>query len=130
MKNNLRTIISIAVLCLALGGASEASGQIKTGGYKAVPVADPGVKAAAEFAVQAKNEELEDAQIELEEILSAERQTVAGANYRLCLLIKAPGDGGEDVNVFIRAVIFRSLKGELSLKSWAEDDACGEQEGS
>lgn len=126
MNINLRKILIFTAICLALGGV-EAFGQIKTGGYKSVPAGEPNVKAAAAFAVQAKNEELEDVEISLEEILGAERQTVAGANYRLCLLIKMPGEDGEDASVFIRAVVFQSLKGEYSLKSWAEDDDCGEK---
>lgn len=126
MKNNLRIFLTISAFCLIFGCAISAFGQIKTGGYKSVSVSDAGVKEAAEFAVEQKASELEQ-EITLENILKAERQTVAGTNYRLCLEIYAPSEEAETdgVTLYIRAVIYKNLKGELKITSWEETD-CAE----
>ena len=107
--------------------ANVASAQIKTGGYKKVAVSDAGVVAAANFAVTEQGEK-QEATIEVASIERAERQTVAGANYRLCLEVNiADGNSDEPVTQFINAVIFQSLKREYSLKSWEEVDDCDEK---
>lgn len=126
MKNNFRKIFAAAVFFIALTCAVSAFGQIKTGGYKSVSVEDAGVNEAADFAVEQKAAELEQ-ELTLENIIKAERQTVAGTNYRLCLQIYTPGgDEDEDgVTLYIKTVIHRNLKGEFSITSWDESD-CGE----
>ena len=127
MKNKLRTFFQISVFCLIFGCAASAFGQIKTGGYKAVSVEDAGVKEAANFAVETKADELQQA-IQLEEIMTAERQTVAGTNYRLCLLVSSTTEDDDDITLFIKTVIHKNLKGELKITSWDEDpDECGEK---
>ena len=125
MKNNLRTLFTIAVFCLALGAAVSAFGQIKTGGYRAVSVSDQGVTDAADFALEIKASEM-DEELSLESIVKAETQVVAGTNYRLCLEIYVPAKEEETdgVTLYIQTVIFRSLKNEYSIKSWEESD-CG-----
>jgi hypothetical protein len=125
MKNNLRTIFTITVFCIAFGGAVSVFGQIKTGGYRSVSVTDQGVKDAADFALEIKADEM-DAEISLENIIKAETQTVAGTNYRLCLQLYIPAkeDETDGVTLYIKTVIFRSLKNEYSIKSWDEEN-CG-----
>lgn len=99
------------------------------GGYKPVAVDDPEVVAAAEFAVSERGRKLDSA-VKLISVEQAERQTVAGVNYRLCLKVEIEDkDNNVDVTQEVRAVIFRSLKKEYSLKSWEEED-CGEDESS
>ena len=127
MKNNLQFIFSMAVFCLVFGCAVSAFGQIKTGGYKTVSVNDAGVKEAANFAVETKAAELTQ-EITLEGISKAETQVVAGTNYRLCLQISAPSENEDEdaVTVYIKTVIFKSLKGEFKITSWDEAD-CAEK---
>lgn len=126
MKQNLRKIFTGAVFFIALTCAVSAFGQIKTGGYKPVSVSDAGVKEAAEFAIQQKSAEMEQ-EIRLENILKAERQTVAGTNYRLCLEIYAPSenDGEDGVTLYIKTVIFKNLQGEYKINGWDEEE-CGD----
>jgi hypothetical protein len=126
VKNNLRKIFVLTVLCIALGGAASAFGQIKTGGYRSVSVNDPGVRDAVDFALEIKAEEM-DEELSLESIVKAERQTVAGTNYRLCLRIFVPSkeDETDGETLSIRTVVFRSLKNEYSIKSWEEADCAG-----
>jgi len=125
MKNNLRKIFSLAVFFLAVGGAVAAFGQIKTGGYRSVPVNDEAVRDAADFALEIKSEEL-DAEISLEGIVKAERQTVAGTNYRLCLklYISDREEETDGVTLYVKTVVFKGLDGEYSIKSWVEE-TCG-----
>lgn len=125
MKNTLRTIFIITAFCIAFGGAVSVFGQIKTGGYRSVSVSDQGVKDAADFALEIKASEMEE-ELSLEGILKAETQVVAGTNYRLCLQLYVPAKEEETdgATLYIKTVIFRSLKNEYSIKSWDEED-CG-----
>jgi len=127
MKNNLRTLFTMTVFCLAFGCAVSAFGQIKTGGYKPVSVSNQGVKDAADFALEIKASEM-DEELSLEGIIKAEAQTVAGTNYRLCLQLYIPAKEEETdgVTLYIKTVIFKNLKGEYSIKSWDEED-CAEK---
>jgi hypothetical protein len=88
------------------------------GGFKGVAADDPEVTAAARFAVGAQGQK-ESTTISLLSVVSAERQTVAGANYRLCLEVEAEG-GTQNV----MALVFKSLKKEYQLKRWEAAD-CG-----
>ncbi|MGC2236795.1 MAG: cystatin domain-containing protein [Pyrinomonadaceae bacterium] len=125
MKNNLQKIFSLAAFCFIFGCAASCFAQIKTGGYKSISVNDAGVRAAADFAVQAKSDE-QETDFSLESIETAETQVVAGTNYRLCMQIYVPGEEAETDGVtgFIKAVVFRNLKKEFSLKSWDEVEEC------
>lgn len=126
MKNDLRKLFTVTVFCIAFGCAVSAFGQIKTGGYKTIAPDEAEVSKAANFAVDAKAYELQQ-EISLENIFKAERQTVAGTNYRLCLEIYSPSaDEEEDgITIYIRTVIFKNLKGVYKITSWEESD-CGE----
>ena len=125
MKSNLQKTFASAALCLIFGGAVFA--QIKTGGYKIISVDAAEVEKAANFAVDAKSYELQQ-EISLENIFKAERQTVAGTNYRLCLEIYAPSeDENEDgFTIYIQTIIFRNLKGAYKITTWEESD-CSEK---
>jgi hypothetical protein len=124
MKNNLRLMIIFAAFGVILGCANLTSAQVKVGGYKKVAVSDAGVVAAANFAV-ADQGERDEATIELASVETAQRQMVAGTNYKLCLQVNiADGNSDDPRTLFISAVIFQSLKKEYSLKSWEEVDDC------
>ena len=111
----------------AVIGASAANNfaQIKTGGYKKIAVSDAGVVAAAEFAAQAQSEK-DEAGITVQNVKTAERQTVAGTNYKLCIeVLRIEADDDAEVQQFVQTVVFRSLKNEYTLKSWEEVEDCG-----
>lgn len=113
--------IAIAVTlatAFILSGSLTASSHAQLGGYRSVAVDDSTVVAAANFAVGKEEETTEG--IELDEILKAERQTVAGANYRLCLRVKL----GDDTQV-VQAVVNLNLQGQYSLTSWTPKDCDG-----
>ena len=58
--------------------------------------------------------------VTLVSIEHAERQVVAGLNYKLCLRIKIKGKTHN-----VTAVVYQNLKQKYSLTSWAEDDCKG-----
>jgi hypothetical protein len=116
MKKNIigGAVLLTAVLILVSG----AFGQVITGGYKAVSTDDAGVTGAADFAVSKRaetNSEQED--LALDSIDKAERQVVAGTNYRLCLTVSI-GDESQQV----QTVVYESLKQEYKLTSWTVAD--------
>ncbi len=123
MKNKLRIMFTISVFCLIFSGAVSVFGQPRAGGYKDVSVSTPDVKAAADFAIEKKASEMEE-ELSLEGIIKAETQTVAGINYRLCLQLYIPAKEEETdgVQLFIKTVIYKNLKGEYSITSWEEED--------
>lgn len=105
------TILSAAVMAsTGIPGAPAAAAVVVVqrpllGGYRAVAVDDEGVQAAAAFAAQSVD-------AELAEVTSAERQTVAGANYKISF---STSDGRS-----YNAVVFRALNGSFSVTSIEE----------
>ncbi len=126
MKNTLKMFLTLAAFAFIGVFAADNFSQVKTGGYKKVSKTDAGVVAAADFAAQTQSEK-DGAEITLQSIEKAERQTVAKTNYKLCIEVFRI-EAGDDVEVrqFIQAVVFRSLKKEYTLKSWEEAESCGE----
>lgn len=119
----------IAALGVIFGSVSASFGQIKVGGYKSIAVEDAGAVAAAEFAVKAQGEK-EEMTMSVESIRKAERQVVAGSNYKLCIEVYYPSEEAETDGVlqFIQAVVYQDLKGNYKLSSWAEADCAPEEE--
>lgn len=120
MKSDKSYAILAFAFVVVLTFASASFAQIKVGGYKAVSVEDATVVAAADFAVAAQTDKTE-VEIELGEIVKAERQVVQGSNYRLCMLVSSGGDEA----FYVQAVVYRDLKRAFKLTSWAESN-CGE----
>lgn len=125
MKISLRFMTALFVLSVAFGSVIVGLAQNRpiVGGYKEAPTDDQEVKGAAEFAVGAQGEK-ENITITLRSIEHAERQVVAGMNYKLCLRV-GKGDDPEDADV--KVVVFRNLKKEYTLKSW-DEETCSEAE--
>ncbi|MBK7391859.1 MAG: hypothetical protein IPI64_00995 [Chloracidobacterium sp.] len=99
----------------------------KVGGYKEIAKDDAGAQAAAAFAVSSQAEKTSRS-IELVLVHKAERQIVAGSNYRLCLKVTSQGEDGEaDVTHFVQVVVYQNLKREYSLTSWTKSD-CDEDD--
>lgn len=99
----------------------------KVGGYKEIPKNDAGARAAAEYAVSAQAEK-NGKTIELISVANAERQIVAGTNYRLCLKVTSQGEKNEaDATHFVTVVVYQSLKQEYKLTSWENSD-CGDDD--
>ena len=81
------------------------------GGYSTVGLSDD-IKAAAEFAVQ-EQAKRDAVVLELSDISKAERQIVAGVNYRLDVVVKQSGSLRK-----ASVVVFKDLKSHYKLTSW------------
>lgn len=130
MSKGLRSAFVLAALC-ALFGAAVAAGARRqgpvVGGYKQAAADAPEVVSAAEFAVAARSRSSKR-KVGLRSVESAERQTVAGVNYRLCLKVEEEDtENNVDVTETVRVVVFKSLKNAYTLKSWAAEDCAGEE---
>ena len=110
------THISAFAVMFAFASANFAQ---MVGGYRAIAITDAGAVAAADFAVDAQSEKT-DMEIELGEIVKAERQVVAGSNYRLCMDVSAEGEAFG----FVQAVVYVDLKNNRKLSSWV-NSTCG-----
>ncbi len=119
-------IFAVAAAVLAFSG--DASAQRVLGGFKEIAATDATAKKAAEFAIAAEVKKTEK-EIELIEVIKAERQTVAGSNYRMCLKVSDSGAEGQDAaEVFVKVVVNIDLKGKYKVVSYEASD-CGEGEG-
>ena len=109
--------------------ASQANAQQRPllGGYKEIAKTDATAKKAAIFGVGAEAKRSEK-EIEFISIIKAERQSVGGTNYRMCLKVSDGGAEGQDAaEVFVKAIVNIDLKGNYKLLSWEASD-CGEDE--
>ncbi len=128
MKNQLKIFTLLAVIFMIGAATVNNQAQIKVGGYKKIAVSDAGVVSAAEFAAQSQGE-TEGAEISIQSIETAEKQTVAGANYKLCVEVFRLDDGADvEVREFIQTVVFLNLKKQMTVKSWEEVETCGAEE--
>ena len=105
------TVLLSACLWSVVVAADDFVPKILPGGYAPVEIGTE-VKAAANFAVgeQARREAVP---LTLVSIASAEKQVVAGTNYRLLLTVDR-GDSTRQAKV----VVFRDLNSHYSSKSW------------
>ena len=131
MRKGFRAALVLMMLGVVFGSMVAAAGARRqapvVGGYREVAADAPEVISAARFAVaaQARKQETE---IKLVSVETAERQTVAGVNYRLCLKVEeVDTQNNVEVTETVRVVIFRSLKNAYTLRSWQAED-CAEEE--
>jgi len=115
---NLRLFFSCGMLFLIMFVTSviPVSAQM-LGGYSDVSVTDPGVIAAANFAIHEQSEKEHvaggHAGLKLDEILSARQQVVAGMNYDLQLKVQI-----KNQNKIAEAIVNRNLHETYQLTSW------------
>ena len=102
----LRTLLLTALL-LAVTPVQQTFAALP-GGFSAVAATDAEALAAAKFAVAAR-----DAKLQFQTIETAERQVVAGLNYRLTLRVSDAGKARR-----ADAVVWRKLDGTHELTSW------------
>lgn len=131
MKQNTTPILLAVTFLFLLGLAMPAAAQIggpKVGGFSEVAVDDAEVVAAADFAVEkrAKDANLD---ISLLEIGKAERQVVAGMNFRLCMKVtlRASGSNEADEVTWVQAVVYKNLQRVYKLSSWTTSDCGGDE---
>ena len=124
----LPLLLTFAIFVAVLMFASDASAQgIKVGGYKDLVKTDAGARAAAVFAVDAIAKKTKGT-VELNSVLAAASQLVAGTNYRLCLKVTMSGAEDEpDVITTLTVFVNRDLKKKYTLGVWKEE-VCGDDD--
>ena len=117
------------ILGAAKATAAQQTEDLKTpvvGGYSTAEVTDAEVISSANFAIKAQAKK-QKAKIKLVAVSRAEKQIVAGTNYRLCLQVEMlENDKKTAVPQTVQVIVFRSLKQKYELKSWAIA-ACAEE---
>lgn len=122
MKKNFRFMVMVVAIGVILGGVNTVPGQL--GGYKPAAKDNEEVVAAAEFAVDEQSKK--GTTYKLVSVERAERQSVAGTNFRMCLKVGYhKEDDDVDATEFVKVVVNRNLQQEFSLISWAQED-CGD----
>lgn len=110
----LTLVLVTAALLVVVGCKSSAPEQPNykpVGSYNAAPT-DDDVRAAADAAVRAA---FPDGKAELVSIEKAERQVVAGLNYRMTMVVRH--NGAERTYA---TVVWRKLDGTHDVASWSE----------
>lgn len=124
MKIKFQIILMSAVFGLILGCTATNFAQTElpvpiAGGYSRVESNTAETVSAANFAVK-KQSKKQKAKIKLTKISKAEKQVVAGLNYRLCLQVETSEKNKKTViPQTIEAIVFLDLKQNFSLTSWA-----------
>lgn len=125
MKKYLKMLVLFTAFAVLVSGSIKVNAQVKVGGYKTVSARDAGVVEAADIAVSGQNASDDSIVYELVAVKTAQRQTVQGTNYRLCLQIIATDAETDTDYEYARAIVYRSLQGDYQLKSWTETKGCG-----
>lgn len=130
MKKSLQVVTILVALGLVFSSVLIGLAQQKRpilGGYQETDKDSPEVQEAAEFAVGEQGRK-QDATIKLVSVERAERQVVAGMNYRLCMKVEITAEGEDEATTQeVKVVVYRNLQKEYSLTSWEEAE-CGGNE--
>jgi hypothetical protein len=111
----------IIAIVISFGITTLAQTRPLLGGYKPAETDDAEVVAAAEFAVEARAEKNPEQEgLTLDSVDKAEKQVVAGTNYRLCLTVSL-----EDESQQVKVVVYQKTNKEYSLTSWTPEDCSG-----
>ena len=130
MKNILPIIIFCAAfviigLCASTNYAQQENPPL-AGGYSDASKTDAEVIAAAKYAVKTQAKK-EHAKIKYIAVTQAEKQVVAGMNYRLCLSVEVVEKGKKKPETkTIQTVVFKNLQQKFSLTDWSEN-GCGKE---
>lgn len=109
----LLVLVTISTICLPAAMGTPNQKTPVAGGYGAVSNADRDVVMVARYAIKAQRRKQRGA-ITLVRIERAEKQVVAGMNYRIILRVKNSGRIER-----VEAKVYENLKGKYSLSNWA-----------
>ena len=113
-------LAAATVLFEAAGQSSPRPAAVRPNAYRAVPTDDRDIRTALNFALgDQKRKNRNDSAVTLLSVLSAERQTSKGDNFRLCLSLTRRGRPDT-----ARTVVHRNVKQQWSVALWAWG-ACG-----
>jgi hypothetical protein len=122
MTGTAMFVAAATVLFEAPGQSSPRPAAVRQNAYRPVATDDRDVKTALNVALgDQKKKNRSDSAVTLLSILSAERQTSKGDNFRLCLSLDRRGRADT-----ARTVVHRNLRHQWSVALWAWG-ACGQQ---
>lgn len=98
---------------VAAAPAAPLTKPIMVGGYSLAPKTDALVVGAAKYAASAQSTKM-DTEFSVNEIIKAERQVVAGMNYRICMRVDVEGDEP----IMVSALVYQDLKRNYTLSAW------------
>lgn len=110
-----KPIFALSLLAALSVGIATASDQAICGGYSLTAASDRDVLSAAQFAVREASKQ-EKKTIKLVAISQAEKQIVAGVNYRMILIVSSGV-----LNRTVRAVVYQNLDSKYSLSQWSAE---------
>ena len=125
--NRTQFVLLITLCALALGAffvVCTKEPMPMLGGYANVSVADSDVIKAAEFAINAQSETVQQrgdrqpSKLQLLKILRAEQQVVAGFNYRLTLSVVDDGNHQRTAEAIVWEQAWRPNPYELTSWTW------------
>jgi Cystatin domain len=127
MKKIFHTRIILALVLVSLISSGVAAQGRVLGGSSKVSPTSADVVEAAEFAIGEARKKEEQTKIELVSVQTAERQSVAGTIYKLCMKVNI-----DDEEQDIKVVVFRALpqNGEApvwELQSWDHESCSGDK---
>jgi Cystatin domain len=120
-----RIILALVLVGLATSGVAAQGQRRILGGSSKVSPTSADVVEAAEFAIGEARKKEEQTKVKLVSVQTAERQSVAGTIYKLCMKVNI-----DDEEQDIKVVVFRALpqNGEApvwELQSW-DHESCSE----
>jgi hypothetical protein len=121
VKRTLLIVLAMVAINTLVGFLTEAHAQQTpaVGAYQEASVTDADVKTAARYAVRKEKQRRGDGSVKLVSIERAEKQVVAGMNYRLCLRVKIKGKIRR-----VTTTVYKNLEQMHALTSW-KPGACG-----
>ena len=114
VKKKLGIFLVTVAINLLFGYSMELHAQDSppVGGYRTASTTDPGVVAAARFAIK-KEKQRRGAGVTLVSIERAQTQVVAGTNYKICLRVRIKGRIRS-----ITTIVYRNPQRLYSLTRW------------
>jgi len=113
-------VAAATILFETAGLSSPRPPSVPSNAYRAIPTDDRDVRTAINFALgDQKKKNRSDSALTLLRVVSAERQTSKGENFRLCLSLDRRGRTDT-----ARTVVHRNAKDQWSVALWAWG-ACG-----
>jgi hypothetical protein len=113
--------LALTLLTTVTLGLADSALAMNPGGWSEVPATDPGVVAAAAFAVQARQaamrESGDQSEMSLESVARAEQQVVQGKNYRLTLRVQT-ANGPRTAEAVVWARVWLDEGDRYQLTSW------------
>lgn len=117
----LRKVLGFCVMAVLGGGAGLAMVPYQDsvpGGYAKADVKDEEVVRAAKFALKEQAKKEKAGAYKLEQVVSAQRQVVAGLNYKMELQVLHKGKSQR-----VLTVVWKKLDGKFALTEWKAKEA-------